>query len=161
MNWKDAIIEVVETRVKTIERETGEKQTTIAERSEKVKRNFFTRLFQGNIKRLDLDEELEPLAQALGFDDALDLLTLARQKKNASAEANTLLNEGKLMMTVNKIKEWARWQIKVLKFARTHPATFDAKAVEFLELLSQVEQENETPLIGRNGAASQEERHAY
>lgn len=81
MLWKDAIKVVVEKRVKEIEAEQGIKQTRFAEESEHLKRNFFTRLFQGSIKRLDMDEEIEPLAKALGFPNALALLKEAEKKK--------------------------------------------------------------------------------
>ncbi len=87
MLWKDAIKEVTEQRIEQIEKDTGQKKTRIAEESV-LKRNFFTRLFNGDIERLDLDKELEPLAKILGFVDALDLLQHARQKKTEYSALN-------------------------------------------------------------------------
>ena len=84
MLWKDAVQAVVEERIKEIEQTEGKKQTKIAEESKfGLRRNFFTRLFKGEIKRLDLDTELEPLAQTLGFSSVLELISLAQEKKTA------------------------------------------------------------------------------
>lgn len=84
MLWKDAVQAVVEERIKQIELTSGKKQTKIAEDSKfGLRRNFFTRLFNGEIKRLDLDNELEPLASTLGFSSVLELLSLAQEKKTA------------------------------------------------------------------------------
>lgn len=86
MQWMDAIKLIVEERVKEIEADKGKKQTKLAEESPDLTRNFFTRLFNNKVKRLDLDQELEPLAKLLGFSDAFELLLAARQKKTLSSQ---------------------------------------------------------------------------
>lgn len=77
MLWREALQEVMEEKIK----KQGKKPTNVA-RDAKISRNFFTRLFAGNIAFVDLDLHLEPLAKELGI-DVWDLLLAAKQKKTA------------------------------------------------------------------------------